>query len=52
MVIENFKPVPLCLIKLRPFKKSAKLHKSPLLIANRAKGAVPGLRQFPAPECP
>ena len=34
IVIKNFKPVPLCPIKWQPFKVVAKLHESPLLIAN------------------
>ena len=37
MAIENFKSVPLCPIKWRPFKVFVKLHKSPLLIANTVK---------------
>ena len=49
---ENFKPVPLCPIKWRRFKVFAKLHKSPLLIANIAKGAVSILRQILATESP
>ena len=40
MVIEKFKPVPLCLIKCQLFKVFAKLHKSPLVIANIVKGAI------------
>ena len=35
-----------------PFKLFVKLHKSPLLIANMVEGAVLGLRQFLATECP
>ena len=50
MVIENFKPVPLCPIKWRPFKVFVKLHKSPLLLANIVKGAVSDLRLFLATE--
>ena len=34
IVIENFKPVPPCPIKWRPFKVFGKLQESPLLIAN------------------
>ena len=52
IVIENFKPVPLCLLKWRPLKVFAKLHKSPLLIASIFKGAVSGYRQFLATENP
>ena len=40
VVIENFKPVLICSINWRPFKVILKLHKSPLLIDNRVKGAV------------
>ena len=50
IVIENFKIVPLCPINRRPLKVFAKLHKSPLLIANTVKSAVSGLRQFLATE--
>ena len=46
IVIENFKPVPLSPIKWRPFKLLVKLHKSAILIADIAKGAVSDLRQF------
>ena len=42
--------MPLCPIKRRLFKVIAKLHKNPLLIANRVKGAVSGLRQLLATE--
>ena len=42
-VIENLKPVPLCPIKLRPFKVFVELHKSPLVIVDIIKGAVLGL---------
>ena len=42
IVIENFKPVSLCSIKWRPFKVFAKLHKSPLLIANIVKETIFG----------
>ena len=52
MVIVNFEPVPLCPIKWRSFKVFAKLHKTPLLIANIVKGALSGLRQFMASESP
>ena len=38
--------MPLCLKKWRPLKVFAKLHKSPLWIANTVKEAVSGLRQF------
>ena len=48
----NWKSVPLCPIKWQPLKFFAKLHKSPLLIANIVKGAVSGLRQFLATESP
>ena len=44
--------MPLCPIKWQPLKFFAKLHKSPLLIANIVKGAVSGLRQFLATESP
>ena len=44
--------MPLCPIKWQPLKFFAKLHKSPLLIANIVKGAVSGLRQFQANENP
>ena len=47
IVIENVKPVP-----LRPCKVFAKLHESPLLIANIVKGAIPELRLFFATESP
>ena len=40
IVIENFKPVPQCPIRWRPFKVVVKLHKSPLLIANTIKVVV------------
>ena len=52
IVIENYKPVPLCPIKWRPFKIFVKSHKSPLLIANTVNSAVSGLRQFLATESP
>ena len=42
IVIENFKPVPLCPIKWRPFKVFLKLYKSPLLIVTIVEGAVSG----------
>ena len=45
MVLENFRPMPLCPMKWWPFKVSAKLCKSSLLIANIANiGTVSGLR--------
>ena len=50
IVIEYFKPVPLCTIKWRPFKDFVKLHKNSLLIANIVKGVVSGLRPFLATE--
>ena len=50
--MEDFKPVPLCPIKWRPFKLFVKLHKTLLLIVNIIKGAVSGLRQFLATESP
>ena len=43
IVIENFKPVPLCPIKWQSFKVFVKLLKSPLLIANIVESAVSGL---------
>ena len=46
IVIENFKPLPLCPIKWGPFNAFAKLYKGHLLIANRVKGAVSSLRQL------
>ena len=52
IVIANFKPVLLCPIIWRSFKVFAKLHKSPLLIANAVKDAVMGLREFLATESP
>ena len=36
--------------KIPSFKVFAKLHRSPLLIANKVKTAVSGLRQFLATE--
>ena len=48
----NWKSVPLRPTKWQPWKCFAKLHKSPLLIANIVKGAVSGLRQFLATESP
>ena len=47
IIIENFKPVPLCLIKT-----FVRLHKILLLIANIVKGAVSALRQFLTTESP
>ena len=41
-----------CPTEWQPWKCFAKLHKSPLLIANIVKGAVSGLRQFLATESP
>ena len=49
---KNFKLMPLCRIKWRLFKVFVKLQNSPLLISNIVKGAVSGLRQFLATECP
>ena len=46
IVIENFKHVPLCLIKWRHFTAFVKLLKSPFLIGNVVKGVLSGLRQF------
>ena len=52
IVIENFKPVPLCPMKWWPFKVFVNLQKSFLLIANIVKGAGSGLRQFLATGSP
>ena len=52
IVIENFKPMPLYLIKWRPFEILVKLHKSLLLIGNIVKGPVSDLRQFLTTESP
>ena len=48
----NWKSLLLCPIKWQPLNIFAKLHKSPLLIANIVKRAVSGLRQFQATESP
>ena len=40
IVIESFKPEPLCPIKWRPLKVCAKSHESSLLISNIVKGPV------------
>ena len=48
----NWKSLPLCPIKWQPLNIFAKLHKSPLLIANIVKRAVSGLRQFQDTESP
>ena len=50
--IENFKLVPLYLIKLWPLKVFGELYKSLLLLANIVKCAASGLRQFLATESP
>ena len=50
--IENFKLVPLYLIKLWPLKVFGELYKSLLLIANIVRCAASGLRQFLATESP
>ena len=52
IIIENFKPMPLCPIKWPSFKLFVKLHKIPLLVANIVKGTVLGLRKFLATESP
>ena len=52
VVIESFKLVPLCPIKWRPFKVFVKLHKSPHLTVNIAKGVVSGMRQLLTTESP
>ena len=43
---------PYCIRKKTQLKSTKQLHKSPLLIANIIKGAVPGLRHFFATESP
>ena len=52
IVIENFKPMPLCAITWQPLKVFEKLCKSPLLVANIVKGTVSGLNHFLATESP
>ena len=47
-----FNILPVCPIKCRSFKVFPNLHKSPLSIANIAKGTASGLRQFLATESP
>ena len=48
IVIENFKPLPLCPIKWQPFNVSLKITQTFFLIANTVKGAVSALRSFVA----